>query len=132
MLVENNSLHDMTEVRRQEIIDVLDYDKYLQLLRDAYEKNWRNKMPSGWSPDTGNITNSSDNNTSPSKYVNADLSTQIIDNYINDMVQLNTVEKSNDTTYHISIKDSQGNLITELNTYESIVDEIMRLTNKGN
>ena len=45
MLVENKSLMTMSDARRQEILDCIDYDKYLLMLKNAYEDNWRNTAP---------------------------------------------------------------------------------------
>ena len=45
MLVENRSLMTMSDARRQEILDCIDYDKYLLMLKNAYEDNWRNTAP---------------------------------------------------------------------------------------
>ena len=45
MLVENKSLMTMSDARRQEILDCIDYDKYLLTLKNAYEDNWRNTAP---------------------------------------------------------------------------------------
>lgn len=46
MLVVNDSLNHMDAAERDRILDALDYDKYLSLLRGAYEKSWRNATPS--------------------------------------------------------------------------------------
>lgn len=45
MLVENHSLMTMSDARRDEILAAIDYDKYLGLLKNSYENNWRNKVP---------------------------------------------------------------------------------------
>lgn len=45
MLIENNDLHMMSDEKIKDILDNLDYDKYLAILRGKYEKNWRNHMP---------------------------------------------------------------------------------------
>lgn len=45
MLVENNDLHMMSKERINEILDNLDYEKYLQLLRHSFEENWFNESP---------------------------------------------------------------------------------------
>lgn len=45
MLVENHSLMTMAESRRQEILDSLDYEKYLTLLKNSYTENWMNVLP---------------------------------------------------------------------------------------
>lgn len=45
MLVENRSLYDLTPTEIQWILDNLDYDKYLSLLEDGFEENWRNHIP---------------------------------------------------------------------------------------
>ena len=48
--VINDDLHLMSEEEMDEILDSLDYDKYLLLLRQSFEKNWQNKVP-GVTPD---------------------------------------------------------------------------------
>jgi hypothetical protein len=45
MLIENSDLHLMSEKRKNEILDNLDYDKYLGLLKHSFEKNWFNLTP---------------------------------------------------------------------------------------
>lgn len=45
MLIENHNLFDMRPDRQQWILDNLDLEKYLSLLRKAYEDNWRNTVP---------------------------------------------------------------------------------------
>ena len=45
MYIQNKDLHALTDEEINFIIDNIDYDKYLQLLRDGFEKNWRNQMP---------------------------------------------------------------------------------------
>lgn len=45
MLIENNDLHLMSQERINEILDSLDYDKYLSLLRKSFEDNWFNESP---------------------------------------------------------------------------------------
>jgi hypothetical protein len=45
MLVENHSLNLMTDAELDAIYSRLDMDKYLKLLADSFEKNWRNKIP---------------------------------------------------------------------------------------
>lgn len=45
ILIENRDLHGMTEDERKEIIDNLDIEKYLQMLNDAYTRNWMNHVP---------------------------------------------------------------------------------------
>lgn len=45
MKVENRNLSFIPDNEKQDIIDNLDYEKYLQLLRDCYKKNWQNRMP---------------------------------------------------------------------------------------
>jgi hypothetical protein len=42
MLIENNDLFVMDEERRQLILDHLNIDAYVSLVRDAYVKNWQN------------------------------------------------------------------------------------------
>lgn len=45
MRIENHSLYELSQNEIDEILDNLDYDKYLELLHDCYERNWRNHMP---------------------------------------------------------------------------------------
>lgn len=45
MLVENRDLSLLDPAVQKDILDNLDYDKYLSLLRDGYETNWRNHLP---------------------------------------------------------------------------------------
>ena len=45
MLIENHSLNLMTDAELDAIYSRLDMDKYLKLLADSFEKNWRNKIP---------------------------------------------------------------------------------------
>lgn len=45
MLVMNKDLHTMDESELNFIKENLDYDKYLQLLKECFEKNWMNKLP---------------------------------------------------------------------------------------
>ena len=43
ILIENANLFALDDAKKKFILDNLDYEKYLQMLRDSYEKNWRNK-----------------------------------------------------------------------------------------
>lgn len=45
MLVNNNDLHYLTQEEINNILDNLDYDKYLVLLKNSFENNWQNKTP---------------------------------------------------------------------------------------
>lgn len=45
MYVCNKDLHYLSDDEINFILDNLDYDKYLTLLRDGFENNWRNHMP---------------------------------------------------------------------------------------
>ncbi len=45
MLINNNDLYEMSDEEKNAILNSLDYDKYLSLLHDSYEKNWRNASP---------------------------------------------------------------------------------------
>lgn len=45
MYVCNKDLHYLSDEEVTFILDNLDYDKYLNMLRDSYEDNWRNHMP---------------------------------------------------------------------------------------
>lgn len=42
MRIDNRDLNNIPEDERQAIIDSLDIDKYLQLLKECYEENWMN------------------------------------------------------------------------------------------
>ena len=43
--VQNKSLFELTEKEISFIYNNLDWEKYLELLRNAYEKSWRNILP---------------------------------------------------------------------------------------
>lgn len=43
--VENRALKDIPVDEFRWLVDNMDYDCYLQLLRDCYESNWRNNLP---------------------------------------------------------------------------------------
>lgn len=43
--VDNRDLHYLTQDEINDILDNIDYDKYLELLRDSFNKNWRNVTP---------------------------------------------------------------------------------------
>ena len=45
MFVNNNDIYEMTQEEIDTILDGLDYDKYLTLLRDSFNSNWLNKTP---------------------------------------------------------------------------------------
>lgn len=45
MRIVNNDLHLMTQTEIDNILNNLDYDKYLQLFKDSFEKNWFNESP---------------------------------------------------------------------------------------
>lgn len=45
MYICNENLHDMSQEKINYILDNLDYDKYLTLLKDSFENNWRNMTP---------------------------------------------------------------------------------------
>ena len=45
LLIENNDLHLMSQESINEILDNLDYDKYLSRLRNSFEENWFNLTP---------------------------------------------------------------------------------------
>lgn len=45
LLIENGDLHLMSQGDIDKILDNLDYDKYLQLLRNSFEENWFNVTP---------------------------------------------------------------------------------------
>lgn len=47
MLRENGDLYYLPKDRIQFILNNLDYEKYLALVCDSYEKNWRNHLPGG-------------------------------------------------------------------------------------
>lgn len=54
MYVLNNDLYRMSDEEIAYIMENIDYEKYLSLLRNCYEKNWRNNVPmsSNTLPDT--------------------------------------------------------------------------------
>ena len=52
MLIMNRALTDLTEDEQDEILENLDYDKYLQMLQNSYENNWRNNLPQAEPVDT--------------------------------------------------------------------------------
>lgn len=43
--IQNKNLNLLTTEEYQFILNNLDYDKYLELLKDAFENNWRNHLP---------------------------------------------------------------------------------------
>lgn len=43
--IQNKDLHDLTQQEFAFILDNLDYEKYLELLKNCYEDNWRNHLP---------------------------------------------------------------------------------------
>lgn len=43
-LIENHSINDMDEHELNSVIRNLDYDNYLKLLKDAFDKNWKNEV----------------------------------------------------------------------------------------
>ena len=45
MLIENSDLHCMSKEDIDRILDCLDYEKYLTLFRESFEKNWFNLTP---------------------------------------------------------------------------------------
>lgn len=45
MLVMNKDLSFLSDAEVRDIVDNLDYDKYLTLLRDAFTNSWKNKTP---------------------------------------------------------------------------------------
>lgn len=45
MFIQNKDLHYLTPEEYQFIIDNLDYEKYLFLLKESYENNWMNQTP---------------------------------------------------------------------------------------
>lgn len=51
MLIENRDLSQLTDDEKSFIIENLNYDGYLELLRDSFERNWRNILP----PDLFNL-----------------------------------------------------------------------------
>ena len=46
MFIQNNDLHNLSDQEIAFIMENIDYEKYLSLLRDSYENNWRNNLPS--------------------------------------------------------------------------------------
>ena len=45
--IDNRDLHLLDKTEIDELLDSLDYDKYLILLQDTFEKNWRNMTAEG-------------------------------------------------------------------------------------
>ena len=45
MNINNNDLYEMSQSEIDDILNNLDYDKYLTLLRESFENNWRNITP---------------------------------------------------------------------------------------
>ena len=45
MLIQNKALENLSDIEVNDILNNLDFDKYLILLKDSFENNWRNKMP---------------------------------------------------------------------------------------
>ena len=45
IFIQNKDLNDLTMEEYNFILDNLDYEKYLSLLHDAFENNWRNNLP---------------------------------------------------------------------------------------
>ena len=72
MLIMNRALSDLTEAEQDEILDNLDYDKYLQMLQSSYENNWRNNLPQTDQPeevpeDTPSDTNPDNDEDAPTE-----------------------------------------------------------------
>ena len=66
MYICNKDLHFLSAEEISFILDNLDYDKYLGLLRDSFENNWRNHMPEGYEEPSVNPvvdTTAADDNT---------------------------------------------------------------------
>ena len=45
MLIDNRDLYELEQQDVESLLDQLDYEKYLFLLRTSFEKNWRNMTP---------------------------------------------------------------------------------------
>ena len=45
LLINNNDIHEMSKEEIENILDTLDYDKYLTLMRDSFNNNWLNVTP---------------------------------------------------------------------------------------
>lgn len=45
LYIQNKNLHDLTPSELQFLSDNLDYNKYLELLKNGFENNWRNHRP---------------------------------------------------------------------------------------
>ena len=56
MYIQNEDLYRMSETEIAFIMKNIDYEKYLSLLRNSYEKNWRNNVP----VDTNTISDTDD------------------------------------------------------------------------
>lgn len=112
MLIENKALNNLTDAEINYIIDNLDFDKYLELLSEGFEKNWRNKIPDVIEIDTSDIKQPAEpvtviapetNTKEVTDYINAGLTdcVQVIANAENlfpcnekDKEQINTVTES--------------------------------------
>ena len=51
VLIDNSDLHLMSPEKRAEILDALDFNAYLVVLKDTYEKNWKNEVPATEEPE---------------------------------------------------------------------------------
>lgn len=128
MLVNNRSTNRMTDAERQVILDAIDYDKYLLLLRNTYEENWRNILPerpddepedapAGDTSDTTDpISNGTDadpsGDTSDASDVSARKSTKTVDDTASDGVEYNE-EGAPAPTYNVVLSDHGGNVVAE-------------------
>lgn len=66
MYVCNADLHYLSDDQMNFILNNLDYDKYLTLLRDGYENNWRNHMPADYiDPATINVDDTTIDDDTP-------------------------------------------------------------------
>lgn len=100
MLVDNRSLNLMTPAEQQEILDRIDYDKYLLMLRNAFENNWRNHLPSSAEPAKEPVTED----------VSAHKQAKTVDNDGSGTVQCNEdgVQPCN-----VVLSDSDGHVMAE-------------------
>ena len=66
MYICNKDLHFLSDEEINFILTNLDYDKYLGILRDSFENNWRNHMPKGYvDPATIQTESVTDDNAEP-------------------------------------------------------------------
>lgn len=101
MLIENRSLNLMSDIELDTLYARLDMNSYLELLEDAFEKNWRNKIPE-------NI---------------------LTDDEIADIVYGNNNAKTESKDYIISLKDDKNNITNQLSLTKDQYQKILNIIN---